>query len=143
MSDKLTKKYQKLFEQHDGLKCRDVMACNYNPHPFMLGPKHISFAADNYRSILGDACMNDSRFPTCADRGCGLSPDQHTHDLVCFLQLERDIESVEISGILLKVKDEAVADDVDGFAFIENEFQIISASEKQTNASQLPEREEE
>ena len=124
MSEKLRAKYQAILDPAGILKVHDVTTCNHNPHPFMLGPKHIGFCSDNYGGKLGDSCTNDPRFPTCSSRGCQLSYQQHTSDHVCFLQAKKNCTLKEVEVELLLLKDHCEADGVDGFGFIPSDFEI-------------------
>lgn len=97
----------------------DINHINHNPHPFMIGPKHIAFASDNYNGMLGDACLNDKRCPPCAVRGCNLSYSDHKSNKVAFLKLLKNIPSQEAQDVLATVEDICKKEGIEGFVFVE------------------------
>ncbi len=139
MSEKLRAKYQAILDPAGIFKVHDVTTCNHDPHPFMLGPKHISFASDHYGGRLGDACTTDPRFPTCSSRGCQLKYSDHISDLVCFLQAKKNCTLKEVEVELLLLKDHCEADGVDGFGFIQSDFEIEGMASHKEVASQKEE----
>jgi hypothetical protein len=70
---------------------KSITNVNHNPHPFMIGSKHIEFCSENYGGMLGDSCIQDTRFPTCSHPGCNLGYESHTSDKVLFLSLLKDL----------------------------------------------------
>lgn len=109
----------------DGAYIDDIFPVNWNPHPYTIGPRHVSYASDHYGGILGDEVL---RHVPCAyseqDRNrrvsgnCNLPYEEHTYDVVAFVRLTRDIEGKELQTWLLAVKDAIPADRrLDGFAF--------------------------
>ena len=66
----------------------------------------------------------------CAFKGCKLSYDEHTFDVVCFLTLKRNGKSEEardiLQGIVRVLSENGHAKIVDGFAFVdvEEKFRI-------------------
>ncbi len=112
---KLEEEIQKLVDGYFTVK--SIMNINHDPHPFMLGPKHISFASDKYGGRLGDACINDKNFPTCSHPGCNLRYQDHKSDRVLFLYLTKDIDNDEGDDILKKIP--LTENKIDGICFIE------------------------
>ena len=98
---------------------KDIMNINHNPHPFILGTKHISFCIDNYSGMLGDACVNDKRFPTCSHPGCFNTYKEHTSDKVLFLQLTKNITSTQANKILKTLVDIMKQEQIDGISFVD------------------------
>lgn len=96
---------------------KSITNINHKPHPFMLGSNHIGFASNNYGGILGDACVNDKRFPTCSNPGCNLTYKEHTSDKVLFLQLTQNINKDEASEILKSLVDILKQEKIDGIIF--------------------------
>lgn len=108
-------------------KVEGIQHVNHSPHPFMIGPKHVEFCADNYYGIMGDACIEDKRFPKCSAKGCNLTYEEHTSDRVLFLKLVRNIDEQEAKALLLSITDLLKEDKVDGITFIETpeKFRVL------------------
>lgn len=121
MSEDLKKKWQA--KPPEGFEVHDVTTANHKPHPFCISSRHIAHASDHYCGRLGEESM---RAAPCGMRGCNLSYDEHTSDLVMFLKLTRSMTSKEAQESLKPICDEVEADKIDGFAFIKNEFEFIT-----------------
>ena len=113
----LEKEIQKLVDGYFIVK--DITNINHNPHLFMLGPKHISFASDKYGGILGDACINDKNFPTCSHPGCNLRYQDHKSDRVLSLSLVKNITNVDGSRILKSLP--LLENKINGIVFVETD----------------------
>ena len=100
---------------------KDISHVNHKPHAFMLGPKHVEFAANKYGGMLGDSCINDKNFPLCSNPGCTLSYKEHTSDKVLFLSLTRDMTNEEATEVLMGIKPILEEENIDGVAFIETD----------------------
>lgn len=114
----------------NGAYIKDITSVNCKPHPYMVGGKHISYAADNCGGILGEEVV---RNVPCAQSQCNLSYDEHTYDLVAFVKLTADIRTEDLQAWLIKITDFVKAADrrLDGFAFIESPpFKILPREEK-------------
>ena len=120
MSDKeLKEKYEKIFKDDEVFSFKDLMNVNQQPHTFMIGPKHVTHAADNHGGMLGKETTN--KIP-CAMKGCDLMYDDHTKgDKVLFLQLKRDATNDEANEIIQPLAEGLKADGIDGLTFIETE----------------------
>lgn len=112
---KLEKEIQKLVDGYFTVK--SITNVNYDPHPFMLGTKHIVFASDKYSGILGDTCVNDKNFPTCSHPGCNLKYQDHKSDRVIMLSLVKDITNDEGSEILRSLP--LIDNKIDGIVFVD------------------------
>lgn len=111
----------------DGFKVHDITTINHKPHPFVIGPKHVAFCADNYGGMLGDACTNDERFPACSAPGCYLTMREHTSNKVMAVMLTKNLSQEEAQQSLKRYVDAGMEDDgIEGFVFIESpeEFRI-------------------
>lgn len=102
----------------DPLELERVAEVNHRPHPFVVGSRHVAYAADRCGGILGEEAL---RAVCCAHRNCNLSYDEHTSDRVMFLKLTRNCTQAEIKAVLVPIADEVGATGVDGFAFVETE----------------------
>ena len=100
---------------------KSISHVNHKPHAFMLGPKHVEFAANKYGGMLGDSCINDKNFPLCSNPGCTLSYKEHTSDKVLFLSLTRDMTNEEATEVLMGIKPILEEENIDGVAFIETD----------------------
>lgn len=113
----LEKKYQeKYFKDSNLFILKSIQHVNYKPHPYVIGSKHVAYAADHYGGMLGKETLE--KIP-CAEKGCQLPYDEHTSDKVMFLQLKRDTTGKEAGTFLMQMEDEIKQDGIDGFAFVE------------------------
>lgn len=100
----------------DLFKCLSVGRINHKPHPYMIGPRHVTYASKNHGGMLGEeTCKN----VPCAHPGCTHSYEQHTSTEVGFLQLLRNGTAEEASTILKAVVDKLGVAFLDGFTFVE------------------------
>ena len=100
---------QNLFEVYD------VTNINHKPHPYVIGPSHISNSSGAYLDI--EEC--ERKGVKCAHPNCYLSYKEHTSDLVCFLKLKRNGTNEEANTVLKNLVNELGENFVDGFSFIE------------------------
>lgn len=101
-----------------------VLAVNFKPHPFTIGPRHVAYAADHCCGILGQEALESA---PCAARDCNVSYSGHTHDTVLVLRLTRNLTNEEATACLLRVKELMETNGIDGFVFERNEFEIAPA----------------
>jgi hypothetical protein len=120
---KLEEEIQKLVDGYFTVK--SIMNINHDPHPFMLGPKHIRFASNKYMGMLGDACINDKDFPVCAHSGCSLRYQDHKSDRVLALSLVKDLTNAEANNILKTIP--LIKNKIDGIIFVDTpeKFRIL------------------
>lgn len=111
----LEKEMQKLVDGYFIVK--SITNVNYDPHPFMLGPKHIKFSSEKYSGILGNSCVNDRNFPTCSHPGCDLTYQDHKSDRVLMLSLAKDITNDDGNRILKGLP--LIDNKIDGIVFVE------------------------
>lgn len=97
----------------------DITNVNHKPHPFMLGPKHIKFASDNYSGMIGDSCIEDKNFPKCSHTNCYLTYKEHTSDKVLFLKLTKNITNKTANTILKSLTPVLEKEKMDGIAFVD------------------------
>lgn len=100
------------------------------PHPYCIGAKHVSFAADNYSEILSKECIEDAEShgiycdicKQISNRGgTPLSYAQHETALVvkCKADFKKHKEyEKELQDYLVKCKDECEKNGYAGFAFV-------------------------
>lgn len=105
----------------DRIMIKSITYVNHKPHPYMIGPNHVSYAADKHGGQLGIKTLKKVQ---CAHPGCTLEYDAHTADRVCFLQFKSDISEKDFKEQIKLVKD-LFKDEVDGFAFVEGKGTII------------------
>lgn len=110
---------------------------NHKPHPFMIGSKHITFAADRYSGMLGDACIADKNFPTCSQPGCNLCYEEHHSDRVLMLSLLQNLETTQARELLKEVVELEcfTAEKIDGITFVETpeKYRISTTSNDSGN----------
>lgn len=74
--------------------------------------------------------------PGCEYPGCGhgYNDPVHATELACFVRVTRDCTQAEVMAVLVPIKDEAAADGITGFAFV-NHKQITDWGIKPGEAS--------
>lgn len=120
MSHKTTEKYKKLAEAggplHGLFVVKEIAGVNHKPHPFTVGPRHVSYASDHNGGMLTEEVCR--KIPCAASR-CGIPYDQHTYETVLFLSLVRNISNKEAADALLAIKGDLIEDGIDGVSFVE------------------------
>lgn len=89
------------------------------PHPFMITPGHVAYAADHCGGMLTTEAIKASRVK-CGWRDCFLDVDKHETNLTLFIRVpqNRDLNAVEgLHAYLLAIKEEAMKLGIQGFAF--------------------------
>ena len=114
----LTYKYTPLVKETGIFVLETVTDINHRPHPFMIGPRHISHATDHHYGVLGEATL---KAVPCAHPGCKLPYESHISDKVMALKLIRNATNNEAQEALKTI----VYDNIDGFVFIKTEFDFI------------------
>lgn len=96
---------------------KSVNQVNHNPHPYTIGPKHVSYAADHHGGMLDERTLD--KVPCAFPGGCNLDHASHTSDTVAFLSLKRDIEKKEAQDELKKLIDHVGKETIAGVVFVE------------------------
>lgn len=110
------------------LKVKEILAVNHKPHPYVIGSRHVAYAADHCSGMLTEHAIEDAerkKAAKCAHPGCHEPYRKHTHDTVAIIIFCRDLTTEELRTELLKLKDKFEAEKIDGFAFLETEFEVI------------------
>lgn len=103
-------------EGQDVYTLKHVSAINHHPHQFTIGPQHITLASDKYGGMIDEKVCREVG---CKIKGgCSLSYEEHTYDIVAFMQLLRNATKEEANPALKKVAD-AIGKNIDGFVFVE------------------------
>lgn len=94
---------------------------NFRPHPFVIGPRHLS---------SGSTYLDPFSAP-CAMQGCGLPYERHTHDTAMFVELIAPYDEKAVASVLTQVKALAETNKVtiDGFAFLPSKFSLPRSQE--------------
>lgn len=106
--------------EHGNFKVIDTIGV---PHPYMIGPKHVTHAADHFGGLLSKEAIEDGekRGIHCAQWGCKLSYEKHETALLigCLQEIKGENNKVnpELHAYLLKIKDECEKNGYAGFAF--------------------------
>ena len=102
---------------------KDIMEVNHKPHPYTVGPRHVTYASEHGGMLSPDVIRQGEKANKCkcAAKGCTIPYDEHTADTVMFLQLKRNGTNEEANAFLKGISDEVAADGIDGFAMIETE----------------------
>lgn len=115
--------------EQDALIVRDVSVVRADPHPYVIGPKHLQYNDSMY---LGDKQIKEMEAkhgPMCAygnGRGgkCRVRYEQHKTEVGAFVSAARNLTREELKAALLALKPVAEANNIVGFAFIKNEYTI-------------------
>lgn len=120
---------EKALEDQTLFKVKKVLDINHDPHPFMIGPKHITHAASNHGSIITEETL---KAVPCAHRGCITSYEGHTYDTICALEPLRNGNNDEANSIIFELVQKLDKGIIDGFIFVETEekFRISKPVEK-------------
>jgi len=95
------------------------------PHPYCITAKHVVHAADHFNGRLGEAAIADAEKHGihCGTPRCQLSYDEHKQGLLvgckAHLKDEKGEANPELHEWLLKCKELAIADNIEGFAFLD------------------------
>jgi hypothetical protein len=108
---------------HEPLKVRSVTHVNFKPHPFMIGPKHVAYAAKCHGGMLGEATM---RAVPCAWKHCHTEFEGHTSERVLFVELTRSATNAEVRGVLTPELGKTMElEGIEGVAFVKNAYEIV------------------
>lgn len=113
-----SKEIEKYFKDSDLFMFMGLNEVNHSPHPYMIGANHVKYAADNHGGSLGAETCKAVR---CAHPRCNTPYEDHTSDLVCFLQLKRNCTQKEGSAALRGMVKHLGEDAFDGLSFVETE----------------------
>ena len=97
------------------------------PHPYVIGPEHVAYASDNHGGMLWTTAIieGEKLGITCKAKGCNLIYSQHEQALLVTCRADlHDAEDMkktnpELQAYLLKIKEEAEANNYAGFAFLD------------------------
>lgn len=122
------------FEKSENFIFRSVENVNHRPHPYVIGSRHIGFAADHFGGMLSEAAIieGEKRGIHCAASNCRVPYEQHTCDTVCFLTLKRNMTVNEAQEELKNIDTLMKENKVDGFAFVDtpDKFRITNPAEQ-------------
>lgn len=114
-----------VFKGQDLFKVYDLNNINHRPHPYMIGPEHITWSHDgNFGGMISEECIRNGEEKgkvRCYHPKCQLLYDDHIFDAVCFLQLLRNGTDDEAAIIMKDIVNKLGKDFIDGFSFIESE----------------------
>ena len=118
---------QNLFCETPDFKTVEITYVNCKPHPYCIGTKHVCHASDNFGGILCKECILDGEkyhqiFCDICKKGRGkiYLYDEHTSDKVLAIEVNENEDLNTIPGLhnyLLRVKDLAIAEGIQGFIF--------------------------
>lgn len=81
------------------VKALSVQGVNHRPHMYVIGVSHVSFASDHYGGMLGKEAIREGERRgkcKCSHPNCNVPFDEHTHDTVVFLQLQKNTTQAEM-----------------------------------------------
>lgn len=94
----------------------NIMNINHKPHQFMIGPKHITYASDNYCGILG---IDTLKVVPCAYPKCNMMYHEHTSNKAIFLQLQKNTTNQEASNEMVGIKEILEANKIDSVVLVD------------------------
>ena len=103
-------------QKMDGAYVKDILNINWQPHPYMVGPRHISCAADHFGGILGQEVLD--KIP-CANGRCHLKYNEHKCNTVALIALTRDMPQEPVRLWLVELGKALETKGLDGFLFLE------------------------
>lgn len=109
----------------DGAYIDKIFSCNHKPHPFTIGPRHVTHAADKCGGLLGEETLRAIPCAFGGWGGCNSTYDEHVYDTVAAIRLTRDINQSEIKPWLMAIGEVMKDKGLDGFVFIEG-FKILN-----------------
>ncbi len=97
------------------------------PHPYCITPKHVAVASDKFSGMLGDEAIRGAEEEGAICDICKklnrkngnniLSYDEHKTALLVNCKKELNDNKEEINQYLLSIKEMAIKDNFEGFAF--------------------------
>ncbi len=115
--------------EHGNFKIKDTIGV---PHPFCITPEHVTHASDKHMGRLTSECIEELEADrekrhlspsSCGIKGCSLRYKEHKQALLveCYADMkdENGHAVKELHEYLLACKDEAIANDYEGFAFVD------------------------
>jgi hypothetical protein len=117
-------------KEQNVIQLKNVMYVNHKPHPYTVGPKHITYASEHHSGMLGEETCRKVK---CAVPGCDVSYEDHTSDTVAFITLLRDTDNYEMDVIIKKLVDDIPEGIFDGIAFVETPEQFRIKQVQMTN----------
>ena len=118
-TQELSQKYQaKYFEDNDLFTLKGIHAVNYDPHPYMLGPAHITYANKHSGGVIDEGTLKNVRW---SPPKCNIPYEDHKFDTGMFLQLKRNGTNEEAGAFMNTMLDEMKEDNIAGFTFVETE----------------------
>ena len=106
-------------EPSDFATILEIEPVNFQPHPFMVGTAHVTYASDRCGGILDERALRSRH---CYWKDCKLDYEQHTHELAAPVELTRDCSEKELADWLTSLKPWAEENKIDGFMFPPNQF---------------------
>ena len=89
------------------------------PHPYMIGAKHVGYAADHHMGMLGKEAIieGEKQGITCEMKGCALTYDEHKQAILigCKAEIKGNDELLDY---LLAIKELAENNGFAGFTFL-------------------------
>ena len=123
MDKKLVKsQISKLTEGIFSVHC--ITEINHNPHPYMVGTKHVVHASKHFGGVLDKRTFS---IVGCAHPHCSMDYVSHTFDTILTLKLLKNLSNDEAKSVLKTVIPLLEEHKIDGIIFIETEenFRII------------------
>ena len=99
------------------ISIENIMAVNHEPHPFVIGPRHV-VDASNRSGVIDDETLENI---TCAHPGCNLLYADHSFETIILLKLLESIDEKAASDFINTITNDLLVHSIDGFAMIETE----------------------
>ena len=107
----------------DGFKALSINDVNCKPHPYIIGPKHVSWASDKWGGMITETSILDGEEHSvhCAHPGCTIGYKEHTCDKVLFVQLTRNMTNDEANIAFKKAISLMQEHKIVGLSFVETD----------------------
>lgn len=110
-------------------KVLNIQRVNHDPHPYTIGPRHVTWTADHRGGMLTEEAIiaAEKAGVRCAVSGCQVSYKDHKSKKVLFLQLTREGTVDEANAAISPIKEILEAEHIDGIGMVETEekFRIV------------------
>jgi hypothetical protein len=118
MEKEIENKIKSLIEKEGLFKMLSVENVNHNPHPYTIGPQHITYAGKHSGGMLDERTLKEVK---CAHPGCNLPHENHIFDRVVFIQLTQNVKQADGQAVLntAELQELLKANKVDGFTFVD------------------------
>lgn len=109
------------------LKVLEIADVKHNPHPYLIGANHISWANQHFGGMLNEACLKDfeANGGLCSHPKCRVKYEEHTHERALLVVKEKEFTKEQAALLLPKIKPLLLKYEIDGIAFGEPQHKRV------------------